>query len=98
MTLTCLQASLSSLFIEIYGLNELQAGLIYLPFGIGCAVAAFGTGVYAHFNLILKPRSSYQLMPYSRQGTRSSIQHHGIEIWLSSRQTKWGGYSRVSNS
>lgn len=44
MVLTILQASLSSLFIEIYGLNKLQAGLIYLPFRIGCAIAAFFTG------------------------------------------------------
>lgn len=49
MTITCLQASLSSLFIEIYGLNELHAGLIYLPFGCGCAIAAFGTGEYTPF-------------------------------------------------
>lgn len=44
MTYTCLQASLSSLFISIYGFSQLQAGLIYLPFGCGCALAAFGTG------------------------------------------------------
>lgn len=35
----CLNASLSSLFIEIYKLNQLQAGLIYLPFGLGCTVS-----------------------------------------------------------
>jgi hypothetical protein len=40
MVYTCLQASLSSLFIEIYDLTQLQAGLIYLPFGVGCALAA----------------------------------------------------------
>ena len=36
----CLQASLSSLFISIYGYRELQAGLIYIPFGVGCFVAS----------------------------------------------------------
>lgn len=36
----CLQASLSSLFIGIYGYRELEAGLIYLPFGVGCFVAS----------------------------------------------------------
>lgn len=44
MTLTCLQTSLSSLFFQIYGLNKLQLGLIYLPFGVGCAISAFSTG------------------------------------------------------
>lgn len=82
MTLTCLQASLSSLFIEIYGLNQLQAGLIYLPFGVGCAISAFGTGMYSHFNLTSKPRSSCELTSYSRHGTRPRIQQHGFEIWL----------------
>lgn len=37
--MTCLQASLSSLFITIYGYQELEAGLIYLPFGVGCFLA-----------------------------------------------------------
>ena len=41
---SCLQASLSSLFIGLYDLNELQAGLIYLPFGVGCAAAAYLIG------------------------------------------------------
>ncbi len=37
---SCLQASLSSLFINIYGYTELEAGLIYIPFGVGCFVAS----------------------------------------------------------
>lgn len=37
---SCLQASLSSLFINIYGYKELEAGLIYLPFGMGCFIAS----------------------------------------------------------
>ncbi|OAL28876.1 hypothetical protein AYO20_09356 [Fonsecaea nubica] len=36
----CLQASLSSLFITIYGYKEIEAGLIYLPFGAGCFLAS----------------------------------------------------------
>jgi MFS family permease len=44
MTLTCLQASLSSICFQIYRLNKLQLGLIYIPFGVGCAISAFGTG------------------------------------------------------
>ena len=44
MVYCCIQASLSSSFISIYHYNELQAGLIYLPFGFGCAVASIGSG------------------------------------------------------
>lgn len=40
----CLNASLSSLFIHIYRLNQLQAGLIYLPFGIGCMLSTLISG------------------------------------------------------
>jgi len=35
-----LQASLSSLFIQIYGYTALQAGLVYLPFGAGCLLSS----------------------------------------------------------
>ena len=40
----CVNTSLSVLFIEIYKLNQLQAGLIYLPFGIGGTVSTFFSG------------------------------------------------------
>lgn len=40
---SCLQASLSSLFIEIHDTSDLVSGLIYLPFGIACAIGAFAT-------------------------------------------------------
>lgn len=33
-------ASIPSLFQEIYGFNELQIGLSFIPFGVGCAIAA----------------------------------------------------------
>ena len=44
VTFCCLPASLATLFIELYRLNQLQAGLIYLPFGIGCTLAALASG------------------------------------------------------
>ena len=44
MTYACLQASLSTSFIHIYHFSDLQAGLIYLPFGLGCAFMAYLTG------------------------------------------------------
>ena len=40
----CQQASLSTLFIHVYHLNTLEAGLCYLPYGIACTVASFLTG------------------------------------------------------
>lgn len=43
-TYCCIQASQALLFIEIYRFEEIQAGLIYLPFGIGCALASFISG------------------------------------------------------
>lgn len=41
---TCINTSLSVLFIDIYKLNQWQAGLIYLPFGLGGTVSTFFTG------------------------------------------------------
>lgn len=41
---TCINTSLSVLFIDIYNLNQWQAGLIYLPFGIGGTVSTFFSG------------------------------------------------------
>ena len=41
---TCINTSLSVVFIDIYNLNQWQAGLIYLPFGIGGTVSTFFSG------------------------------------------------------
>lgn len=41
---TCIQTSLSTLFIRVYRLNQIEAGLVYLPYGVGCAMAALLTG------------------------------------------------------
>ncbi|KAL8982901.1 MAG: hypothetical protein Q9205_002700 [Flavoplaca limonia] len=41
---TCINTSLSVLFIDIYTLTQWQAGLIYLPFGIGGTVSTFFSG------------------------------------------------------
>jgi predicted MFS family arabinose efflux permease len=35
----CIHASLSTIFLQVYHLSEWQAGLIYLPFGIGAILA-----------------------------------------------------------
>lgn len=40
-----LQTSLAAQCIEVYDLNYLQAGLVYLPSGIGGALASYTTGM-----------------------------------------------------
>ncbi|KAK8045007.1 hypothetical protein PG993_005031, partial [Apiospora rasikravindrae] len=43
-TYCCVQATLASLFVDTYGYHELQAGLIYIPFGFGCLAATYSWG------------------------------------------------------
>lgn len=44
MNLSSLQTSTSTLLIGLYGISDLQAGLIYLPSGIGSCIGAYGAG------------------------------------------------------
>lgn len=44
MIQTCTSASLSSIFVETYDVSGLVAGLIYMPFGVGCMVASYIVG------------------------------------------------------
>lgn len=41
---SCLQASLSTIFVEVYGVSGLIAGLSYIPFGVACIIASTLTG------------------------------------------------------
>lgn len=50
---SCLQASLSSLFTEIYQVSGLISGVSYLPFGIACAISAYCSGRH-EFTLLSK--------------------------------------------
>ncbi|KAK7943107.1 uncharacterized protein PG986_012220 [Apiospora aurea] len=43
-TYCCVQATLASLFVDTCGYHELQAGLIYIPFGFGCLAATYSWG------------------------------------------------------
>ena len=45
-----LMASLPKLFQEIYHFNDLQIGLCYLPFGVGCALAGILNGRILDYN------------------------------------------------
>lgn len=46
MIYCCVQASLSSLFMDLYGYDELEAGLIYLPFGAACLASLLTWGKF----------------------------------------------------
>ncbi|KAI1391830.1 MFS general substrate transporter [Hypoxylon trugodes] len=41
---SCLQASLSTVFVETYNVSGLVAGLSYIPFGVACMTSAFIAG------------------------------------------------------
>lgn len=43
-------ASLPSLFAQIYGFSDLQIGLSFIPFGVGCSFAAIVCGKLMDFN------------------------------------------------
>ncbi|KAJ3508638.1 hypothetical protein NM208_g15793 [Fusarium decemcellulare] len=43
-------ATMSTLFKEIYGYNDLQVGLCYLPYGFGCAGAVVAQGYVLDWN------------------------------------------------
>ncbi|KAL0944577.1 Quinidine resistance protein 2-like protein 3 [Colletotrichum truncatum] len=43
-------ATLGTLFREIYGFNDLQLGLCYLPYGAGCCIASLGQGYVLDWN------------------------------------------------
>ena len=40
----CIHTSLSTQFIDIYSLNQWEAGLIYLPFGVGAMLSTLFSG------------------------------------------------------
>ncbi|KAJ5825101.1 hypothetical protein N7447_007441 [Penicillium robsamsonii] len=43
-------ASIPSIFNELYGLDDLQIGLCYIPFGLGATVASIVNGKFLDFN------------------------------------------------
>jgi multidrug resistance protein len=50
MKYSCVQASLASLFQNIYGLSVLQSGLCYLSFGFATAIASWGVGQISNYD------------------------------------------------
>jgi MFS family permease len=45
MIYSCLQASLSTIFVEAYKVTSLIAGLSYIPFGVACVLASSLAGM-----------------------------------------------------
>lgn len=71
-TWTCIQASLSTVFIRVYHVSQLQAGLIYIPFGVGVCTSAYLTGcvnvLFGFHSLTVTNRSAIeQRLPLRRQ-------------------------------
>ena len=65
MAYSCLQASLSTLCIEIYGIGQLEAGLIYLPFGFGSIATTCVSGQLPFsFSLESFPQILFFLAPF----------------------------------
>lgn len=61
MIYCCAQASLSSLFIEVYHYGDLASGLVYIPFGVACLISLLVWGKvldydYARLSENLEPR------------------------------------------
>lgn len=50
MVHTCLQASLSTIFVEVYHISGLVAGLVYIPFGVACMIASYVAGLCCLFH------------------------------------------------
>lgn len=45
-----IMASMPRLFHDVYGFNDLQIGLCYIPFGCGCAIASYVNGKMLDWN------------------------------------------------
>lgn len=43
-------ASIPSIYNELYGLNDLQVGLCYIPFGLGATIASIVNGQFLDYN------------------------------------------------
>ncbi|KAJ5473925.1 Kynureninase [Penicillium sp. IBT 31633x] len=43
-------ASIPSIYNQLYGLNDLQVGLCYIPFGLGATIASIGNGKFLDYN------------------------------------------------
>ncbi|TPX09030.1 uncharacterized protein E0L32_001709 [Thyridium curvatum] len=61
-----MSATLSTQFKPIYGLNDLQIGLCYLPYGCGCCFASVGQGYLLDWNYRRVARKIGFVIDYKR--------------------------------
>lgn len=89
MIYCCAQASLSSLFIEVYHYGELASGLVYIPFGVACLISLLVWGKvldhdYARLSKSLATRSAADLgdgvdeFPIERARLRTALYLVGL--------------------
>lgn len=74
LTYSCVQASLATLVMQHYGLNALQAGLCYLPYGGASIMASYLVGMFlnqqwSNFTMSRKSKTDQD----TRQGPRPRL-------------------------
>jgi uncharacterized membrane protein YwzB len=91
VTWTCIQASLSTVFIRVYHVSQLQAGLIYIPFGVGVCTSAYLTG---YLNLILQ---FHELTEVNRSTSEQRLPPRSQISWVRRRQNPRSKHQRFPN-
>ncbi|KAL4988373.1 MFS general substrate transporter [Aspergillus falconensis] len=97
MNFSCLQASLSTLVIDIYGFSELNAGLVYLPFGVGSCIGAYCSGKIMNRDYRLTARAHNFVIDstYGDDLTTFPIEKarfRSIWYWIGATGLSTGGY------
>lgn len=72
----CAQASLSSLFIEVYHYGDLAAGLVYIPFGVACLISLLAWGKVLDYDYA---RLAKSIEASSGQGRGDGVEEFPIE-------------------
>jgi hypothetical protein len=91
VTWTCIQASLSTVFTRVYQVSQLQAGLIYIPFGVGVCASAYLTG---YLNLILR---SHELTRANRSTSEQRLPPCSQISWVRRRQNPRSRHQQFSD-
>ncbi|KAI9369765.1 major facilitator superfamily domain-containing protein [Aspergillus egyptiacus] len=97
MNFSCLQASLSTLVIDIYGFSELKAGLVYLPFGVGSCIGAYCSGKVMNRDYRLTARA-HNFVIDSTHGDDLAVfpiekaRFRSIWYWICATGISTGGY------
>lgn len=76
----CVQASLSTLFIDIYGYRDLEAGLIYIPYGVACLFSTLIWGMLPFFRLVFASTTNNAAGKILDRDYRKAAEKHGITV------------------